>query len=323
MINSIKLLLAKKLMKLFPFYPTFENIPYNWEIFQHKNYTQASKVEKKKIRKQSAQNRYDYEIMRGLFDTYFPQFKRKDFLNSSILEIGSFTGGSLVQWTERYGFSNAQGIDINQIFAKAGNEFAKQKEINVNFKTGFGEKLPYKNDSFDYVVNFDVLEHVKNVEEVLNECFRVLKPGGKLLSVFPQFFQPMEAHLGMVTKTPALHWFFSGKTLTKAYYEIIKERGEDANWYALDSSELSDWERLPTLNGVTVNKFRKIIKSNKSWKIISWSKDPIFSDGRLSEKLFFRILKIFFILPARLPILEELFLGRICCVLKKNKTKQS
>ena len=136
--------------------------------------------------------------------------------------------------------------------------------------------------------------------------------------MFPQFFQPMEAHLGMVTKTPALHWFFSGKTLTKAYYEIIKERGEDANWYALENSELSDWERLPTLNGITVKKFRKIIRSNNSWKIINWAKNPIFSDGRMSEKFLFRILKKLFILPAKLPILEELFLGRICCVLEKN-----
>ena len=67
-------------------------------------------------------------------------------------------------------------------------------------------------NSFDYIVNFDVLEHVRDVEIVLKECFRVLKPDGKLLAVFPPFFQPLEAHLGMVTKMPALHWLFSGKT---------------------------------------------------------------------------------------------------------------
>lgn len=315
----MNIFLAKKLMKLFPSNLTVEDVPYGWEIFRHKTYVQGSEQKKKKIRQQSAQNRYDYEINRGFIDTYFPQFTRKDFLNASVLEIGSFTGGSLVQWTERYGFLKANGIDINSIFAEAGNEFAKEKGVNASFTTGFGEKLPYPDNSFDYILNFDVLEHVKDVEKVLWESFRVLKPGGKILAVFPQFFQPLEAHLGMVTKMPALHWFFSGKTLTKAYNEIINERGEDAYWYAPENKELSDWERLMTLNGITVRKFRKIIAKNKSWKINYWGKNPILSDGRKANMLLFRLLRILFIIPARLPILEELFLGRICCVLSKKQ----
>lgn len=298
-------------------FPTTEN-KHNWEIFRHKEYTNASKEYQAEIRQLSSQSRYDYETERCFFDIYFPQMDCSEFFNASILEIGSYTGGSLVKWVERYGFSSAQGIDINPIFAEAANSFAKEKGVNASFDTGYAESLPYLDASFDYIVSYDVFEHVRDIELVMNECLRVLKPGGKLLVVFPPFFQPLEAHLTLVTNVPALHWIFSGQTLTKAYNKIIKRRGQEAYWYALDKEGLSDWEKLPSLNGITVRKFKKIFAKNKSWKRCYWGKNPILSDGRRSSKLLFRILRLLFIIPARLPILEELFLGRICCGLRKE-----
>lgn len=40
--------------------------------------------------------------------------------------------------------------------------------------------LPSEDRSFDYVVSFQVLEHVPNPDIYLSEAFRVLKPGGSL-----------------------------------------------------------------------------------------------------------------------------------------------
>lgn len=163
-----------------------------------------------------------------------------------------------------------------------------------------------------------MFEHVQNVEQAMGECFRTLKPGGRLLAVFPPFYQPLEAHLGLVTKMPALHWFFSGKTITSAYDEIIKKRGREAYWYAREEPGLAEWERLPSLNGITVGKFRQIVLKNKAWNIQYWSNKPILSDGKRADQLLFRVVRKLFVLPARLPILEEFFLGRICCSLEKT-----
>ena len=135
--------------------------------------------------------------------------------------------------------------------------------------------------------------------------------------VFPQFFQPLEAHLGFVTKTPAIHWFFSGASITKVYYNIIKERGKEAEWYNLDSPKLSDWEKLPSLNGITIRRFSNIIKSH-NLKVIYKGRDAIFSDGRIAKKyVFFKILKYLFFIPAQIPILNELFLSKINWAIKK------
>lgn len=318
MTNSVSIRLAKALMKAFPNFPTQEN-KNNYEVFQHNDYLNGSETEKKDIRLSSSKSRYEYEKNRDYFNTYFPKFNKAEFKDKEILEIGSYTGGSLVYWIERYGFFKGCGIDINTIFAEAGNMFANEKNINATFTTGFGENLPYPDNSFDFIVSYDVFEHVKDLEIVMNECSRVLRPGGIVFAVFPPFFQPLEAHLTLVTKTPALHWIFSGQTLNDAYNQIIDDRGDEAYWYKNENKKLEVWEKLPSLNGITIKKFKKIISKDKLWGIDFWGNNPILSDGRKAEMLIFKILRIFFIIPARTPLLEELFLGRICCVLSNKK----
>lgn len=79
-----------------------------------------------------------------------------------------------------------------------------------------GEYLPLTSDSFYAIISYDIFKHVQDVENVLNECFRILKEGGKLFLVFPVIYQPLESHLGCVTKIPGLNIVFSGKTILQA-----------------------------------------------------------------------------------------------------------
>ena len=211
----------------------------------------------------------------------------------------------------------AIGIDINPLFKYAGDEFAQSRGIeNIKFFTGVGEALPFTDNSIDFIVSTDVFEHVQDLQKVLSECHRVLKKGGKLLVVFPQFFQPLEAHLGMVTKMPALHWMFSGETIAAAYVSIVNERGEEAQWYLPESFPLRSWEKLFALNGVSVRAFRKLI-SQQGWFASDRLVKPILTDGRKAKKPIFRILSSILAPFAHLPYLEELFLGRINYILIK------
>ena len=96
----------------------------------------------------------------------------------------------------------------------------------------------------------------------------MLKPGGKLLTVFPSFFGAREHHLSMVTRAPFIHYFFSAKTLLDVYNEILEERGEEATyWYRRSNPEPEPWERGHTINGMTKWRFRKLIR-NGGWKIV-------------------------------------------------------
>jgi len=173
-----------------------------------------------------------------------------------------------------FGFGDAAGIDIDPIYAKAGEEYAQIKNIDAKFYTGFAESMPFQTNYFDYVVSSDVFEHVKNVEKTMAECLRVLKPNGKLYLVFPQFYQPLAAHFEFITNMPALQWFFPPGVLSDAYYDIEKNRGEKTYWYARGNpKQFQDWEKLKSLNGMTMRKFRTIIKK-QGWKIVFENKKP-------------------------------------------------
>jgi len=68
------------------------------------------------------------------------------------------------------------------------------------------KRLPFKDDSFDFIVLWQVLEHLFGEElkqTVVSECVRVLKPGGHILVETPNQFFPVDYH---DNKLPFVHW---------------------------------------------------------------------------------------------------------------------
>lgn len=70
-----------------------------------------------------------------------------------------------------------------------GLDFNPAADMQVDISK---DRYPFKNNSFDYVICNAVLEHVKDDNYVLNEIYRVLKPGGSFYVSIP-FMQPFHA----------------------------------------------------------------------------------------------------------------------------------
>ncbi len=223
-VKKIRKNFAKFIMKLWPAYP-YKNDVSLGEVFNQNEYLQGSQEYKNELKLDSAQFRYDYEANTCFFERYFPTADIRNLEGKKVLDLGSFTGGRAVYWSEKYGFQRIYGIDVHPIFAQAGRLLAKKKNITATFLVGMGEFLPFTSESFDAIISYDVLEHVQDVGKVLNECFRILKVKGKMFLVFPSIYQPLESHLLCATKIPALNLLFSGETILQAYQEIIEERG--------------------------------------------------------------------------------------------------
>lgn len=82
---------------------------------------------------------------------------------------------------------------------KLGQEILKRSGFSKNIiKNSTGEKLPYKDNTFDIVVSLYTLEHVQDVKKVLFESTRVLKPGGHLYCVVPNYGSFWEGHYGIL-----------------------------------------------------------------------------------------------------------------------------
>jgi SAM-dependent methyltransferase len=56
------------------------------------------------------------------------------------------------------------------------------------------ENLPFARASFDLVLSHEVLEHVRDDGQAVDEIIRVLKPGGRLLLFVPNQGYPFETH---------------------------------------------------------------------------------------------------------------------------------
>lgn len=98
-----------------------------------------------------------------------------------------------------------------------GGDYSKSIESELFddgvFKRMEGNAIPFDDTSFDFIVNNQVMEHVENLDSVLAEIHRTLKPGGVILSLFPDKGVWREGHCGI----PFLHWFPKGSR-TRVYY---------------------------------------------------------------------------------------------------------
>ena len=77
--------------------------------------------------------------------------------------------------------ANVTGIDPAAAAIDAARCHARDSGLRITYDVGVGEALPYNAAGFDAVVCVDVLEHVADLDMVLAEVARVMRPGGLFL----------------------------------------------------------------------------------------------------------------------------------------------
>uniref|UniRef100_A0A7C4YDT9 Methyltransferase domain-containing protein n=1 Tax=candidate division WOR-3 bacterium TaxID=2052148 RepID=A0A7C4YDT9_UNCW3 len=103
---------------------------------------------------------------------------------NSLLDLCCGQGRHLFEFGRR-GISHLEGLDRSHYLIQKAKTIAKREGLNIRFKEGDARKLPYQNDSFDFVTilgnSFGYFETAEDDLRVLKEVFRVLKPWGKIL----------------------------------------------------------------------------------------------------------------------------------------------
>jgi 2-polyprenyl-6-hydroxyphenyl methylase/3-demethylubiquinone-9 3-methyltransferase len=92
------------------------------------------------------------------------------------LDVGC-GGGLMAEEFARLG-CQVTGIDPSAPSIETARAHASQAGLAIAYRVGVGEQLPFADASFDLVYCCDVLEHVGDLERVIAETARVLKPGG-------------------------------------------------------------------------------------------------------------------------------------------------
>ena len=114
---------------------------------------------------------------------YFKRTLQEDSFGAgsghTLLDVGC-GGGFLSEEFAKNG-ARVTGIDPSPHLLSTAKEHAAMNSLSINYIEGYGERIPLDDDSFDYVACCDVLEHVDDLDKVIGEISRVLKPEGLFL----------------------------------------------------------------------------------------------------------------------------------------------
>ncbi len=205
-----------------------------------------------------------------------------------VLEIG--TGyGMFVCFTNRAIGADSYGVEPSG-FGFSGATSIAQRLLRLyevepwRIIPGTGEALPLRSESFDVVYSCNVLEHVHDPEGVIKEAIRILKPGGYLFFVVPNYGSFWEGHYGIIWIPYLSHrlarWYIRlfGKDPTYLaalqllnYFSLrrcvrgiekeveVLDLGEDVFRYRMKTLDFGEWGAVGTL--------KRLVRLSKSLRL--------------------------------------------------------
>ena len=143
------------------------------------------------------------------------------------------------------------GIDPDPLETEAARKFKFYQRIH----TVCGNAIPEPDMTFDYVISNSVLEHIPDLEPVIEEVGRLLKPGGRFYYTVP---------------CPAFHDNLSGAMLPgedrETYLTKLDKRLAHFNYLTEQ-----DWQAICGRHGMEVDRVTGYLgeKATKRWETLS------------------------------------------------------
>jgi|TARA_B110000014_G_C20116336_1_gene589719 2-polyprenyl-3-methyl-5-hydroxy-6-metoxy-1,4-benzoquinol methylase len=164
------------------------------------------------------QHHYDEDYFSGRFRPELwkrrAEFIIEKFHPSTTLDIGC-SYGELVKFLNDFG-ADAYGIDGSEYVITQVDDSIKKKVFKVNFNE---DAFPFKDNFFDFITGYYVVEHIHNFKFFAEELKRTLKQNGSA-------------------------WFLTPD---------IGDKGR--NQYDVFTNQYNEWEKIFTSYGFSVQKF--------------------------------------------------------------------
>ncbi|HWP57799.1 MAG TPA: class I SAM-dependent methyltransferase [Candidatus Acidoferrales bacterium] len=132
---------------------------------------------------------YYFECERALFESYFPQLAGKRVLKTDLWDEAK--NSRILHWAADRG-ARAYGLDIS--FETLAAARAVFHDCAERHRTGFivsdVRKIGFADNSFEYLYSMGTVEHSPEYYAGLQECFRVLKRGGRAIIGVPNKLDP-------------------------------------------------------------------------------------------------------------------------------------
>jgi len=124
---------------------------------------------------------YEFARWRAL-DHFIRKILKMDNIKK-VLDYGSGGGLHINLWQKVFPLADLYFCDISpssleKLVCKYPEFKSKCAEVKNN-------RAPFDNDSFDVVMSIEVMEHVENLKDYLNDIHRLIKPGGSFIWTTP------------------------------------------------------------------------------------------------------------------------------------------
>ena len=215
---------------------------------------------------------YDrYDLMNDLMSLGIHRLWKKNLLNmmnptsnSKLADVACGTGDIAKLFLNNFSKENSVTcVDPNKNMIKKGKQKLKNFK-NIDWIIASAEKLPLKNNSYDYYTISFGIRNTKNLTKALKEAYRILKPGGRFFCL--EFSKIQNQNLDFLYKKyskliPSLGKIILGK---KEPYEYLIKSIESF----VNQDELID---LMIKNGFKKCEYRNlsggIVSIHNGWKI--------------------------------------------------------
>lgn len=207
---------------------------------------------------------YFYPHLHSLIDKKRTEIIIKNIKGETVLDAGSGRGNlSLCARKDGY---EVIAIDLSLSSLNEASYLFSNEAVDIPLLGASINALPLQDNSIDTIICADVIEHVPEAAEALNEMNRVLNKGGRLIISIPNaatfglFYDHIVSRLISIKKqTPFAY---------KRYFKISDEEIASFGW---DNKMI-----YPHCNDFTLNGFRNLllssgydIKKTENWRFLN------------------------------------------------------
>jgi SAM-dependent methyltransferase len=198
-------------------------------------------------------------------------------IGSDVMDFGCGYGYQTIA-IAKLGAKSVTGVEINQELLDAAIAKAASASVRATFSSTI-------DGSYDLIYSQNSFEHFLDPEHICSELLAHLRPGGRIYLTFaPPWLAPYGAHMGFFTRLPWVHLLFPERVVmaVRASY-----RNDQAKTYYQCG-----------LAKMTIKRFEQTVKR---------------SGLRIDSCRYDCVRGINFL--ASVPMLRELFINRVSCIL--------
>jgi SAM-dependent methyltransferase len=222
----------------------------------------------------------------------FPGFER-EIVGKRVLDFGCGSGFQACAMAMR-GAEFVLGLDTNPRTLVRAPELASRSGLDG--RVTFRERLCAADiGRFDIVISQNSMEHFSDPKAVLDQMKSALAPDGRLLITFgPPWLAPYGSHMRFFTPVPWVNLLFAESGVMKVRSRYIHDGA--ARYREVEGG----------LNRMTVRRFERLIRQS----------------GLETVHRRYDCVKALHFL-ARLPLVRELFINHLSCVLRQADSSTS